>query len=66
MNINLTPFLSKNKRPRISKGTLVATTNPARLACMNVYTTFYLFKPVSYKIVRKIIVENKKYTPEYN
>jgi len=25
---------------------------------MKVYTTFYLFKPVSYKIVRRVIIDN--------
>ena len=48
----------KNKRPRIAIGKLVATTCQARLACMKVYTTFYLFRPISYKIVRKVIIDN--------
>ena len=48
----------KKKRPRIAIGKLVATTCQARLACMKVYTTFYLFRPVSYKIVRRVIIDN--------
>ncbi len=48
----------KTKRPRIAIGKLVATTCQARLACMKVYTTFYLFRPVSYKIVRRVIIDN--------
>lgn len=48
----------KTKRPRIAKGLLVASTCQARLACMKVYTTFYLFRPVSYKIVRRVIIDN--------
>ena len=46
------------KRPRIAKGLLVASTCSARLACMKLYTTFYLFRPVSYKIVRRVIIDN--------
>lgn len=57
MNTNalITP---KNKRPRIAKGTLVATTNQARLACMKLYTTFYHFRPISYTLVRRVIIDN--------
>lgn len=45
------------KRPRIAKGLLVASTCSARLACMKLYSTFYLFNPISYKIVRRIIID---------
>ena len=48
----------KNKRPRIAKGLLVASTCSARLACMKLYSTFYLFNPISYKIVRRVIIDN--------
>ena len=47
----------KTKRPRIAKGLLVASTCSARLACMKLYATFYLFNPISYKIVRRIIID---------
>jgi hypothetical protein len=46
------------KKPRIRVGILVATTNTARLACMKIYTTYYVFRPISYKIVRQIIIDN--------
>ena len=48
----------KTKRPRIAKGLLVASTCSARIACMKLYSTFYLFNPISYKIVRRIIIDN--------
>ena len=48
---------TKTKRPRIAKGLLVASTCSARLACMKLYKTLYLFNPISYKIVRRIIID---------
>ena len=47
----------KTKRPRIAKGLLVASTCSARIACMKLYETFYLFNPINYKIVRRIIID---------
>jgi hypothetical protein len=58
-NTFITP---KNKRPRIAKGTLIATTNQARLACMKHYITYYFYKPISYKIVKKLVINFE--TPE--
>lgn len=45
------------KRPRIRIGQLVATSNQARLACMKLYTTYYVFRPISYKLVRQVIID---------
>ena len=47
---------TKIQRPRINKGTLVATTNTARLACMNFFDTIYLYRPIGYQIVSKRII----------
>lgn len=49
--------IAVTKRPRIRVGTLVATTNRARLACMNLYTTYYFFRPISYKLIRQVIID---------
>ncbi len=47
---------SKAKRPRICKGVLVTSTNQARVACMKEYITVYIFRPFSYKVIKKLIV----------
>ena len=54
----VTTSTPKTKRPRIAKGLLVASTCSARLACMKLYSTLYLFNPISYKIVRRVIIDN--------
>ena len=51
-----TQTTSKTKRPRICKGVLVTSTNQARLACMKEYVTLYIFRPISYKVIRKLII----------
>lgn len=48
---------TKTQRPRINKGTLVATTNTARLSCMNFFDTVYLYRPVGYQIVSKRVID---------
>ena len=53
----VTTSTPKTKRPRIAKGLLVASTCSARIACMKLYKTLYLFNPISYKIVRRIIID---------
>lgn len=63
MNPLITPTGQKNKRPRIAKGTLVATSNQARLACMKHYITYYFYKPISYKIIKKAMININ--TPTY-
>lgn len=52
-----TQTTSKTQRPRINKGVLVGSSNLARVTCMKHFTTIYLFKPISYTIVRKIMIE---------
>ena len=47
----------KTKRPRIAKGLLVASTCSARLACIKLYNTLYIFNPVSYNIIRRVIID---------
>jgi len=48
---------TKTRRPRICKGLLVASTNTARIACMKQYLTIYLFRPFSYSIVKRVILD---------
>ena len=50
MNKNIKP-----KRPRISKGILVASTNPVQLACLKSLTIVCVFRPISYKRVRRYV-----------
>ena len=45
----------KPKRPRIAKGILVASTNPVQLACLKAVTIICVFRPISYKRVRRYV-----------
>lgn len=45
----------KLKRPRIAKGILVASTNPVKLACLKQITIICVFRPISYKRVRRYV-----------
>lgn len=56
MNTNLQP-IQRERRPRVAKGLLVSSTHPARYICTKHFDTIYVFRPFSYKIVRKDIVD---------
>ena len=45
----------KPKRPRITKGILVSSTNPVKLACLKELTIICVFRPISYKRVRRYV-----------
>lgn len=52
-----TQTTSKTQRPRICKGILVTSTNQARLTCMKHFVTVYLFRPISYNVVKRVMID---------